>query len=102
MERERRLIITPDKLTISRASLSAAYLAPNVSKELLTSLKLAECSAPALRSASRVCSRRLGSRLIKQLRDGSLEILRHVSGRRRQPCQIKAINQIRRPETEAQ
>lgn len=41
------LIITADKLTILKASLTAAYQAPNVSKELLTSLKLAECSAPA-------------------------------------------------------
>lgn len=38
-------------------------------------------------------------RLIKQLHDGSLKTLRHVSARRRQPCQIKAINQICRPET---
>lgn len=61
MERERCLIITPDKLTISRASLSAAYLAPNVSKELLTSLKLAECSAPALRTPQRLASVPLGA-----------------------------------------
>lgn len=44
---KRCLIITPDKLTISRASLTAGYLAPNVSKELLTSLKFGKCSAPA-------------------------------------------------------
>jgi hypothetical protein len=79
------LIITLDKLTIPKPKSDCGLSGAKCFKGTFNEFKV----GPSVVHPQRFRS----LRLIKQLHDGFLKTLRHVSACRRQPCQIKVINQ---------